>query len=79
MHAWLKEDIAKQEWRDGKPAETAGPPQALCPTTHSISSAAWALLHPTADWLAWGPREAARRQTIAACRSIGRIAVQVAA
>lgn len=79
MHAWLKEDIAKQEWRDSKPVETAGPPQPLCSTTRSISSAAWALLHPTSDWLAWGPREDARRQTIAACRSIGRIAAQVAA
>ena len=79
MHAWLEEDIAKQEWRDSKPAETAGPPQPLCPTTRSISSAAWALLHPTTDWLQWGPREDARRQTIAACRSIGRIAAQVAA
>jgi hypothetical protein len=47
--------------------------------TRSISSAAWALLHPTADWLQWGPREDARRQAIAACRSISRIAAQVAA
>ena len=79
MHTWLKEDIAKQEWRADRAPTTAGPPQALCPTTRSISSAAWALLHPTADGLQWGPREAARRQAIAACRNIARIAAQVAA
>ena len=78
LPTWLKEDIAKQERRDAG-AAPAGPPMPVYALTGTISTAAWALLHPLNTASEWRDREAARLLAIAACRGVSRFAAQVAA